>query len=137
VRHPVLLTGQTHKRQEFGYSLPGRFALAEGKANIPADTKMGKDGIILKDHADATLFRRQVKPFLRDNLTGDFDRPLIESLKSGDETQRCRFTAATWPHQYKDIPGRNVKCQAVDGRLVPKRFCDLPAAKCDAVGSIG
>jgi hypothetical protein len=68
---------------------------------------MGKHGIVLKDHPDATPFRRLVTVIIGHDPAVNFNGPTIQSLKSGDKSQGGRLTATTWADKHQNIPRRD------------------------------
>jgi hypothetical protein len=105
--HFPLLPRQADKLQKFRDPALRRLALAQYKANVLTDTEVGKHGIVLKDHPDATPLRRLVTIIIGHDPAVNFNGPAVQSLKSGDKPQGGRLAATTWADKHQDIPGGN------------------------------
>ena len=75
---------------------------------------MGKQGVILKNHTDLPLLRRQVIPRLRKNDAADADHPVNQRLETGNATEQGGVATARWPQQTGNLPCFNAEAGAVN-----------------------
>src|SRR5690606_17312716 len=64
---------------------------------------VGKERVILKDHADASLLRSDETPFAGDEPATDVNGAFVGPLKAGDEAQCGRLAAAAGTEEREDL----------------------------------
>src|SRR5262245_40854867 len=94
---------QSHQSQRFAHSLcdllARNFASLEPIRDVADHRKIGKDGIVLKDHADIASMRWQ-----RINApAADADLAAVEVSEPRDHAQQRGLAAAGWAQQREEL----------------------------------
>jgi hypothetical protein len=74
----------------------------QAKADVVSHREMGKQGVVLKHHADVPLFDRQAVLRAADNIAGNADLALQCGLEPCDCAQQGGLAAATRAQQAAD-----------------------------------
>ena len=89
---------------------------------------MRVESIVLEDHADAPVLRRQI----RDIFVAEEDLAAGGPLQAADQAQTCGFTAAGGTQKADQLAVGNFKIEIVDGNdvialavAVGKPFCQI------------
>ena len=78
-----------HARDAAGHLVIGQLLHPQAKADVFKHGQVGKDGIVLKHHRDATVLGRQVV----DTFPADPDLALTGGFKARNDPQQGRFPA--------------------------------------------
>jgi hypothetical protein len=81
------------------YLGPGRPAFPEGEGKIAVDGHVRVQRVVLEDHRDVPVARRDAVH----HLAADGDRAGGGLLQAGDQPQRCCLAAARGPHQHEEL----------------------------------
>ena len=95
--------GETIQADQFQQFLRAAVALraaaAQAEGDVAGDVEVREEGVILKDHTDAAVFRRDEAAGSGDLAAGDMDFAAVGALEAGDEAQRGGFAAAAEAEQ--------------------------------------
>ena len=75
---------------------------------------MGKQCVVLKDHADTSLFRRHALPATTDDDAVDGDLSTGNVFKTGNAAQQCGLAAARGAKQASNLPGFYAQIHPID-----------------------
>jgi hypothetical protein len=75
---------------------------------------MREEGVILENHADATLLRRNPGPRTGDHPACDIYRSCLGTLETGNETEKGRLSTTRRPEDRDDAGAINAKGRIVD-----------------------
>jgi len=78
--------GQVHQFEHLGDDLRAVRLLANPEGDVLRHGQMGKQRVVLKDHADAALLRRQGEARAGNDRLRQVDFALVHRLEAGDGT---------------------------------------------------
>ena len=93
-------------------------ATAEAEGDVFFHREMRKEGVILEDHADAPLFRRQTLAGAADHLAMQADLAAGDFLEAGDAAQQGRLAAARRAEQAGDLAALEVEVDAIHHGMI-------------------
>jgi hypothetical protein len=84
----------------------------ERESEVVVDSLVRVEGIVLEDHRDVTLPRRDAV----DNAVADLDHPVSHLLEAGDHPQRRSLAAAGWAHEDHELAVGDLEVEIRDRR---------------------
>ena len=90
---------------------------------------MGKEGVVLKYHADASRFRSERPPPARGDLAIQPNLPSQQRLETGDRTQHGGLAAAAGPEQAHDFTAWKLQRKVIDRNPAAVRLADANKPK--------
>src|SRR5690606_2837991 len=110
-------TVQIDQFQQFA-DYPAAFGvLADAEGDVLRHSQVGKQGVILKYHADAALLRRNALPRTGHHLALKTDLAGGNRLETGNAAQGGGLAAAGGAQQAADVAGPQVQAQVLDYRM--------------------
>src|SRR5690625_4886841 len=94
--------------------------VTQSKRDVLARGQVREQGVILEDHADAALLRREGVRGAADLAAADADAASTYRFKSRDGSQCRGLAAAGGAQQAADLPRLESKAQVIDYQLVAK-----------------
>ena len=89
----------------------------QGEAHVLAHRHVGVEGVVLEDHRDVAVLRRNV----RDVLVADEDATGVDVLQAREHAQRGGLTAAGRADEDEELAVLDFEVELVDGGLVGTR----------------
>ena len=117
VRHATFQASQTGQIQDL---LRARLSVvcphsAKPELNVGKNGDVGKEGVLLEDHADAAPFGLQVDRPACHDCSVDLYGSGVDAFKSGDQSQRCRFAATGGAQQGEQFAAVNLQRYVTGG----------------------
>ena len=115
----VALAMQADRGQQLSYTQMGIFRrlATETESDVLFDGKVREQRVILKDHADAPLFRRYALPRPADCLLAQADFAIGDFLETGDAAQQGGLAAARRAQQAGNAASLELKVDPIDDGL--------------------
>ena len=113
IGHSITESRETNQFQDLANPCLS-FGSRQTVGDIPRDSLVRKEGIVLKDHSDSPSFRRHedIRP---EHLTPANLHGSSGLLKSGDHPKRRRFSASGGSEQCEQASFPNVEAELVKG----------------------
>ena len=124
VRKALVLAGQPHEFEHLGHARGARGArqVVDAKADVAPHVQMRKQGVVLKHHANLTIFGGQIEAGAAHHLAGEFDAARRCGLQPGHGPQQRGFAAARGANQHADVARAQTQRHVAHGRLAVARI---------------
>ena len=115
----VALPMQADRGQQLADTQMGVFhrLATEAESDVLFDREMREQRVVLKDHADAPLFRRYALPRPADCLLAQADFAIGDFLETGDAAQQGGLAAARRAKQAGNAASLELKVDPIDDGL--------------------
>ena len=109
---------EAHQGQDLGHpcDASGVWQVFNAKTHVATDVEVGEEGVVLEDHADATLLSRDMVVCAADHLFVQHHLSAADALQARHGAQQGGFAAARWADEHPNFSSFQPQTHAIDGR---------------------